>query len=77
MDYIALLKSGTDKWNAERKSNPTIRPIIRDVNFVDEFGGTDFYYLPEFSGVDFSNSDMNMASLRNCTFFECSFDGAH
>lgn len=77
MDYIALLKSGSDKWNAERKSNPAIRPIMRDVNFVEELGGPGFYDLPEFSGVDFSNTDMNMASLRNCTFWDCSFDDAH
>lgn len=77
MDYIALLKSGTDRWNAVRKLNPTIRPIMRDVNFVEEFGGSEFYDLPEFSGVDFSNSDMNTVSLRNCMFFDCSFDDAH
>ena len=77
MDYIALLKSGTDRWNVERKSNPTIRPVMRDVNFVEEFGGPDFYDLPEFAGVDFSNSDMNMASLRNCMFYDCNFDDAH
>lgn len=77
MDYIALLKSGTDRWNVERKSNPTIRPVMRDVNFVEEFGGPDFYDLPEFAGVDFSNSDMNMASLRNCLFYDCNFDDAH
>lgn len=77
MDYIALLKSGTDKWNAERKMNPMLRPVMRDVNFVEVFGGPDFYDLPEFSGVDFSNSDMNMSSLRNCTFVDCSFDDAH
>ena len=62
MDYIALLKSGTDKWNAERKMNPMLRPVMRDVNFVEVFGGPDFYDLPEFSGVDFSNSDKNMSS---------------
>lgn len=77
MDYIVLLKNGADKWNAERKLNPTLRPIMRDVNFVEEFGGPDFYDLPEFSGVDFSNSDMNMASLRNCTFLGCCFDDAY
>ena len=77
MDYIDLLKSGTDKWALERASNPTFRPILRDVNFVAEFGGPDFYDLPEFAGVDFSNSDMNMASLRNCMFFDCIFDDAH
>lgn len=57
MDYIALLKSGSDKLNAERKSNPAIRPIMRDVNFVEELGGPGFCDLPEFSGVDFSNTD--------------------
>lgn len=77
MDYIDLLKSGTDKWALERASNPTFRPILRDVNFVAEFGEPDFYDLPEFAGVDFSNSDMNMASLRNCMFFDCIFDDAH
>ena len=67
MDYIALLKFGADKWATERTLNPGFRQILRDVNFVDEFGGPGFYNLPEFIGVDFSNSDMNMASLRNCT----------
>ena len=74
MDYVALLKSGSDKWALERASNPAFRPILRDVNFVAEFGGPDFYDLPDYTGVDFSNSDMNMASLRNCMFFDCSFD---
>lgn len=74
MDYVALLKSGIDKWDEERKSDPAFRPLMRDVNFVDEFGGPGFYDLPEFSGVDFSNTDMNNASLRNCTFFNCNFD---
>lgn len=74
MDYIALLKSGTDRWSAERISNPTHRPMFRNVNFVKEFGGPGFYDLPEFTDVDFSNSDMNMASLRNCTFWGCNFD---
>jgi len=77
MEYIALLKSGTDKWDLERTSNPAFRPILRDVNFVAEFGGPGFFDLPEFAGVDFSNSDMSMASLRNCMFFDCSFDDAH
>lgn len=77
MDYIALLKSGTDKWTSERDLNSAFRPIFRDVNFVDEFGGPDFYDLPEFEGIDFSNSDMNMASLRNCTFNNCNFDDVH
>lgn len=77
MDYVALLKSGSDKWALERASNPAFRPVLRDVNFVAEFGGPDFYDLPEFTGIDFSNSDMNMASLRNCMFFDCSFDDAH
>jgi len=77
MDYVALLKSGADKWALERASNPEFRPILRDVNFVAEFGGPDFYDLPEFTGVNFSNSDMNMASLRNCMFFDCNFDDAH
>ena len=76
MDYIALLKSGIDKWAAERMSNPAFRPILRDVNLAAEFGGPDFYDLPEFAGVDFSNSDMHMASLRNCSFFDCNFDDA-
>lgn len=76
MDYIALLKSGLEKWDAERSSNPAFRPNFRDINFVETFGGPDFYDLPEFSGIDFSNSDMNMASLRNCTFFNCNFDNA-
>lgn len=77
MDYIALLKSGTDKWDIERTSNSAFRPILRNINFVDEFGGPGFYDLPDFSCVDFSNSDMNMASLRNCTFSHCNFDNAH
>lgn len=77
MDYIALLKSGSNKWALERASNSAFRPILRDVNFVAEFGGPGFYDLPEFIGVDFSNSDMNMASLRNCMFFDCNFDDAH
>ena len=42
MDYVALLKSGSDKWNLERCSMSSFRPIFRDVNFVDEFGGTWF-----------------------------------
>ena len=77
MDYIALLKSGSDKWALERASNSAFRPILRDVNFVAEFGGPGFFDLPEFTGVDFSNSDMNMASLRNCMFFDCSFDDGY
>lgn len=77
MDYITLLKSGTDEWAAERARTPAIRPIMRDVNFVNEFGGPGFYDLPEFEGVDFSNSDMNMASLRNCMFYNCNFDDTH
>lgn len=77
MDYIALLKSGADQWALERTSNPAFRAILRDVNFVAEFGGPGFYDLPKFAGVDFSNSDMNMASLRNCTFFDCNFDDVH
>lgn len=77
MDYIALLKSGTDKWASERASSPVFRPIMRDVNFVEEFDGSGFYDLPGFAGVYFSNSDMNMASLRNCMFFDCNFDDAH
>lgn len=76
MDFIALLKSGTEKWCIERTANPVLRPILRNVDFVKEFGGPGFYDLPEFSSVDFSNSDMNMASLRNCMFFDCSFDNA-
>ena len=76
MDYIALPKNGNDKWEAARSSNPAFRADFRDVNFVDVFGGPGFYDIPEFSSVDFSNSDMNMASLRNCMFFDCSFDDA-
>jgi uncharacterized protein YjbI with pentapeptide repeats len=77
MDYIVLLKSGSDKWALERTSNSSFRPIMRDVNFVEKFGGSGFYDLPEFVEVDFSNSDMHMASLRNCMFFNCNFDDAH
>ena len=76
MDYIALLKSGTEKWNAEHKNNKYFRANLRNVDFVSEFGGPDIYHLPEFDGVDFSNSDMNMASLRNCIFCNCNFDDA-
>lgn len=77
MDYIALLKSGVDQWTAERDSNSEFRPILRNVNFVDEFGGPDYYDLPEFIGVDFSEADMNSASLRNCMFTDCSFDNVN
>lgn len=76
MDYIALLKKGTDEWALKRDSSIDFRPIMRNVNFVEEFGGLNFYDIPEFAEVDFSNSDMNMASLRNCMFFDCSFDDA-
>ena len=76
MDYVALLKSGTDKWMETRCSNSAFHPDLRGVNFMEEFSGSDYYDLPTFFGVDFSNADMNMATLRNCMFFECNFDNA-
>mgnify|MGYP005770686699 CR=1 FL=1 len=77
MDYVALLKSGSANWNKERTLNPTVTPILCNVDFAREFGESDFYALPEFEDVDFSHTDLNMASLRNCMFFNCSFDNAH
>ena len=74
MDSIALLKTGTEQWNKTRLSDPDFTSNFRDINFVAEFGGPGFYDLPEFYGVNFTNSDMNMASLRNCVFVECNFD---
>lgn len=42
MDYIALLKSGPDKWALERASTSAFRAVLRDVNFVAEFGDQAF-----------------------------------
>ncbi|GLC78325.1 pentapeptide repeat-containing protein [Lacrimispora brassicae] len=36
----------------------------------------DFYSVPSFSCVNFSDVDLHMSSLRNGEYCECSFDGA-
>ena len=73
---LDLLKNNREEWNNQRIILGIDTPNFRDVNFVEEFCGDEFYDLPEFYGINFANSDMNMVSLRNCTFINCCFDGS-
>ena len=73
---VELLKNNKEDWNNQRIIMGIERPSFRNINFVHEFHGGDYYDLPEFYGLNFANSDMNMVSLRNCTFENCCFDGA-
>lgn len=76
-DYIKLLQSGSDKWNQWREENPQIVPVLRDVEFMAHFTDkSDFYSVPSFSCVNFSDVDLHMSSLRNGEYCECCFDGA-
>ena len=76
-EHKNVLKNGDVEWNKWRTANPNIPPSLRNITFTSEFGDTkDFYNLPNFEGVNFSNTDLHMASLRNCFFHNCCFDGA-
>ena len=74
---IELLKNKQEEWNNQRLIAGIDAPNFRNTNFSLEFHGESLYDLPEFFDLNFSNSDMNMVSLRNCTFTNCCFDGAH
>lgn len=76
-DYIEILQSGSESWNRWRKENPNTIPQLREVNFMQYFTDkNDFYSVPSFSCVDFSDVDLHMSSLRNGEFCDCCFDGA-
>jgi uncharacterized protein YjbI with pentapeptide repeats len=76
-DFVKLLKSGTKQWNDWRKNHPDQSPILRDIDFTNEFPNEiELYHLPHFDDVDFSNVDLHMSSLRNGYYCGCCFDGA-
>ena len=74
---VELLKNKQEEWNNQRLIAGIDTPNFRNTNFSLEFHGESLYDLPEFFDLNFANSDMNMVSLRNCTFINCCFDGAH
>lgn len=73
---VETLRNNGEDWNNQRKLLGIEKPNFREVSFIEEFHGKGFYDLPEFYDLDFSDSDMNMVSLRNCTFVNCCFDRA-
>ena len=76
--FIELLKNGASGWNEWKKQHPDEMPKLRQVNFLEELmkDKADYYDLPEFYGIDFSDVDFHQAALRNCSFVDCCFDGA-
>ncbi|PPK81204.1 uncharacterized protein YjbI with pentapeptide repeats [Lacrimispora xylanisolvens] len=77
-EFVELLKNNALAWNEWRRKYPEQTPSLREVNFVNELmkDKKDIYDLPRFYGIDFTNVDLHMSSLRNCFFDECRFDGA-
>ena len=77
-EYVELLKNNAVAWNEWRNKCPEQTPSLREVDFVSELmkGKKDIYDLPHFHGIDFTNVDLHMSSLRNCFFDDCRFDGA-
>ena len=76
-EHIKKLKSEIKQWNEWRNENPKLCPNLRSVNFVSEFTNeNEIYNLPRFEGYDFSNLDLNQASLRNGFYIDCCFDGS-
>jgi len=71
--FIELLQNNAEKWNEWRNNNPAQTPSLRQVDFVSELmkDKDDYYDLPEFYDIDFSDADLHMASLRNCMFINC------
>lgn len=75
-EQIELLKNYPEKWNKWREDNPSQCLSLRNVDFAKEFDGKGFYDLPEFEGINFSNTDLQGAILRDCMFSNCCFDDA-
>lgn len=72
--FIELLKQGSDKWTKYRNDNPEVRPSLRNIDFhnMHEDNTLD-YGCVLFENVDFSNTDFNLANLRDGSYFNCNF----
>lgn len=73
--HVRKLKKGVKEWNQWREKNPDQTLNFRNVNFVEEFPNeNEIYNLPSFEGCDFSNIDLQGASLRNGFYTNCCFN---
>lgn len=73
---LEILNSGAEVWNAWRSTDDGRCADLSDIDFASACPSQDgIYNLPELHGYNFSQLNMNRASLRNGTFIECDFSG--
>src|SRR5262249_45982085 len=84
-EHVAILKKGTEAWNAWRKENPDIRPDLREANLRDADLsqanlGVDFkqpWPWRNLSGVDLSGANLTWANLVWATLSKANLSGAY
>ena len=84
-DILNRLKNGVEHWNKEKEEKENRQYIRIDLSGVDISGsfGVDkskgAFLQPAFNlrGIDFTNVDLNGATIRNCDLSDADFLGAH
>ena len=76
-EHIEIFKQGSDAWNSWREQNPHIRPDLSDIDFENDLHSyKSMYDMPEFSGYNLSDMNLNRITARNSSFTLCSFAGS-
>ena len=76
-EHIEIFKKGPKEWNLWRNENPRVRPDLSDIDFESDVHTYESIYdMPEFSGYDLSNMNLNRISARNSFFTNCFFSGS-
>ena len=76
-EHVEIFKKGSQVWNAWRDKNPNLSPDLSDIDFeTDVHTYKEMYDMPEFTGYDLSNMNLNRITARNSYFINCIFAGS-
>ena len=76
-EHVEIFKKGSQVWNAWRDENPNLSPDLSDIDFEkDVHTYTEMYDMPEFTGYNLSQMNLNRITARNSYFTSCFFAGS-
>lgn len=76
-EHVEIFKKGPQEWNAWRDANPEIKPDLSDIDFEKDVHTYETTYdMPEFTGYNLSNMNLNKISARNSYFTRCFLAGS-
>jgi uncharacterized protein YjbI with pentapeptide repeats len=71
--HLAKLRQGRKKWNAWRRDNPDIRPVLSNENIAATFQNLDRF---DFSYTNMCQSNLSGVSLQGASFHQAILAGA-